>query len=713
LLSFVLCALVLSGQTLESLAGAYRKKPSSSWRSALLRFAAANPKDSRGALALFTVAVTDIEGKAYEEAVHHLKAAQPRLPQLADYVAYHLGSAQFELKDFSAAVRELESVWKRSPPSPLAGKAVLLAARAYVASGSPEKATRILKEHYLRLPQPQGDLALASSYEAAGNLSSAAGRYQQVYYRSPAAAEAAAAGAALKRLRASLGRSYPAPTPQVLLDRAGKLIEAREYRRARAALRSLIPKLRGTERELARVRLGANAFLSRRTSTAYRYLRSLRLESPDTDAQRLYYLVACARRLGYKATMKRYVERLNRRYPKSPWRLKALIWAANSYLLVNDVDSYEPLYRACYESFPSDPQAAYCHWKVAWSAYLRQRPEAGELLREHPNRFPGTEKASGALYFLGRLAEKQRQPLAARAYYGKILQRYPNHYYARLAEQRLRRGPLSRTKDSRSAPQVLDGVEIPELSVPGSFHPTPGTRLQIERARLLASAGMADWAERQLRFDAEGDSQAHVLAMELAQTASRSGAPDRGIRHIKGVFPEYLSMPVDAAPADFWRLAFPLPFHKELEKYCKQRELDLHLIAGLIRQESEFNPKAISRSRAHGLTQILPSTGRQLSRKLRVGRFRNWMLLRPDFNLRLGTYYFRWLLDLHDGQVEAALASFNAGKSRVDTWMTWTSFEEPAEFVETVPITQTRNYVQAVLRNAAMYRRLYGRGRLR
>jgi soluble lytic murein transglycosylase len=63
--------------------------------------------------------------------------------------------------------------------------------------------------------------------------------------------------------------------------------------------------------------------------------------------------------------------------------------------------------------------------------------------------------------------------------------------------------------------------------------------------------------------------------------------------------------------------------------------------------------------------------------------------------------------------VEAALASFNAGKSRVDTWMTWASFEEPAEFVETVPITQTRNYVQAVLRNAAMYRRLYGRGRLR
>jgi len=82
--------------------------------------------------------------------------------------------------------------------------------------------------------------------------------------------------------------------------------------------------------------------------------------------------------------------------------------------------------------------------------------------------------------------------------------------------------------------------------------------------------------------------------------------------------------------------------------------------------------------------------------------------LQPATNLKLGSKYLRSMLDEWGGKWEETLASYNAGKSRVDEWLSWDVYREPAEFVETIPFTETRDYVQAVLRNAAMYRRLYG-----
>jgi len=166
---------------------------------------------------------------------------------------------------------------------------------------------------------------------------------------------------------------------------------------------------------------------------------------------------------------------------------------------------------------------------------------------------------------------------------------------------------------------------------------------------------------------------------------------------------------LEPATEEMWRLAFPIPYRPQLETYVKAHQLDLFLLAGLIRQESEFDPRAVSRAGARGLMQVMPSTGKQISQKLRLGGFRTGLLESPAYNIRLGTYYFRYLLDQHEGSVEAALASYNGGKTRVEEWLGWGPFQEPAEFVETIPLTETRTYVQAVLRNAWMYRRIYSK----
>ena len=98
------------------------------------------------------------------------------------------------------------------------------------------------------------------------------------------------------------------------------------------------------------------------------------------------------------------------------------------------------------------------------------------------------------------------------------------------------------------------------------------------------------------------------------------------------------------------------------------------MVAGLVRQESEFNPRVISPKKAYGLTQIVPSSGRQLARKAGIRGFSTSMLYQPSTNLQLGTTYLRSLLDQWGGKWEQTLASYNAGKSRVLEWITWGIF---------------------------------------
>ena len=104
--------------------------------------------------------------------------------------------------------------------------------------------------------------------------------------------------------------------------------------------------------------------------------------------------------------------------------------------------------------------------------------------------------------------------------------------------------------------------------------------------------------------------------------------------------------------------------------------------------------------------QIVPGTGRKLAKEAKIRHFSDSMLLDPNTNLQLGARYLRHLLDKYDGQLEYALAAYNAGPEHVDDWRNG-HYRDVHEFVESIPFTQTREYVEAILRNQAMYQQLY------
>jgi soluble lytic murein transglycosylase len=655
-------------------------------------------------LADLKAAASALDTKGYAAAAASLGGLAQRLPKLADYVAWLEASAQFGLKNYAAVAAALDPVWKQAPPSPLAAKAYMLAAQAAVQKGSPQDAVDLLRKNYTVLPQPQGDLALAQTFAAAGDLINAAVYDQRVYFGYPTFAESTEAGAELAHLQAEMGDNYPPSMPKAMLGRALKLLDAKQTAKARKELEALVPQLGGAERDLARVGIGVADYDSQDTAAAYRQLSSLEALAPEADAERLYYLLECARRLNNQEQVTAIVDQLGRLYPASQWRLKALLAAANRYLIENQMEAYEPLYRACYESFPKDSEASGCHWKVVWGHYLRRRTDAADLLRAHLRLFPGAESASAALYFLGRLAEDARDGSGAATYFNEVAREYPNQYYALLSRDRLTK--LNTAAPSAKVSEFLHTIEFPKRVRTENFKAGPEAAARIERAKLLEQAGLPDWAEQELRFAARNGAQPFVMALQLASLAAAK--PEQALHFIKAYAGGYLFLPLDSAPHEFWTFAFPLPFRSEVENLSKQNGLDPFLMAALIRQESEFDPKAVSRTGARGLAQIQPATGQDLSRRLKLTGYTSGALFQPHVNLELGTYYLKMLLTQMGGREEAALAAYDGGPTHARAWLTWGDFREPAEYIETVPFSETRSYVQSVLRNADVYRRLYG-----
>jgi soluble lytic murein transglycosylase len=706
LLRGILCALAAcvpaaQAQDFAALVRAYRDRPVEANRAAVLRAAKTN-------LERLALAAVDAEtGNAAPAPGSGISVSE-----LADYAAFLRAQTYASRKEAAASIQEAEQVLAARPASPLTAQAAVLAAGQLIEMGRAQDAVNLLRPRLDRIPPAEGAWMLARALEAAGDLAGAAMQYQKVFYGFPLSKQAADAAGSLAELRARLGEIFPPVTAQTRLARADKLRESGNPKLAIEELTAALGELGTNEREVAEVRIGAARTSGGEHQEARAHLRGLALNNADADAERWYWVLVSSRRMNDDEGALAAMAELDSRHAASDWRAESLVYLANSFLVRNQPERYLPLYGACAEEFPRHPKAADCHWKVVWRRYLGERAAAQGALRLHAERFPWSEKFSAALYFLGRIAQESGSPSEARAYFEAILAASQNSYYAVLARQQmadLLRHPSSAAVQKWAAPLSAEAARADNAV---DFTMDAPSRLRIRRAQLLASVGLDRWAELELRFGAETDAKPQLMAMESAALAVRRGETHQGIRSIKRLAPDYLRWSMDATPARFWKLAFPLPFRAEIEKHAESRSLDSHMVAALIRQESEFDPKVVSRANAVGLTQIRPPTGREISRPSGAGRYRSSLLTNPSSNLQMGTYYLSRMLNALGGKWEAALAAYNAGKSRAAAWLQWGEFREPAEFIETIPFSETRDYVQIVFRNADLYKRIYGKGQV-
>ena len=220
------------------------------------------------------------------------------------------------------------------------------------------------------------------------------------------------------------------------------------------------------------------------------------------------------------------------------------------------------------------------------------------------------------------------------------------------------------------------------------------------RIALLKEFGMDTEArfeyDRLFRDAAETPERLVATADALAGTDQSSRSIALGRRAVNEI----------GRTAQNYRLMYPVLERETLIESSKSNGLDPVLVASLIRQESNFNPRATSPVGARGLMQLMPPVGRTLARATAIQGYTDEALYDPAVNIRLGTRHLSGLFK-RTSNIERVLAAYNAGESRVARWVQKAGSADPELFTERIPFVETRDYVRAIVRNRAFYSTLY------
>jgi len=683
---------------LELLSRALKQKNSSSAYSQLSAFATQKSTGVLGMRAALALGYFDYGKGNYSQAEKWFERSKGD-PQLRDYSLYWNAEAKLATGHSAEALTELKQLRADYPTSVMTEQALQSLGEAALAADRPADAVAALDTYSMTQERPALLFLRAEAREQAGDRVEAAEDFRTIYFRYPASEQAREAGMKLDFLRNALpDKITPVPLAE-RLARASALFSAKEWSEARSEYTRLLPELTGAERERAELRglecdmsLGAG-----QTETA-----ALKIEDPDVDAERFYELAQVYRTQQQEVLMVSAVDSASSRAPLSRWADASLFLAGNYYWVQLDRDRAAGYYKRLVENFPASANAAPSQWRETWVAVLKRQADAAELLADHLRRFPGSPFTPDALYWLGRLAEEGGNAALARGYYGKLTERYAQNFFQNLAAARLTAlGP---------GPEVDADVlatipPAPTAQPMGDSIPAAAAERQA-RADALRSIAFDASAELELRagYAATGEPR---LLLETAQAAAKAGHFGATIVTIRQIYPQLETRPFDEVPREVWLASYSIPFEDSIRKWSAQAGVDPMLVAGLIRQESAFDPESRSGANAIGLMQLLPKTGRRIAKQLKI-RYSQAKLFDPDYNIRLGTAYLAGL-QKDFGSVESALAAYNGGEDRVAFWTAGQNYRDLPEFVDSIPFTETREYVEIVTRNAAIYRRLYGR----
>jgi soluble lytic murein transglycosylase len=664
-------------------------------------YARAHSKEDAGALAWLVVGYGHVLDHDCAKAIDPLNRAKPLAGDLGDYVGYWLGSCYLQTGHQAEGLAALANFGKTYPDSLLVRDARLSYATALLADGRAAEATELLEKD--RVPaRSDVELALGRAYEAQHQTAKAAEALANVYYNMPTSAEADAAYAEMKKLP-----SMPPATPAQRKTRADLLMKAKRYNDAVDEYRELASHATAEGRPAAELALADALHRSGRNREAKAELTTLTGATPDQTAQRLYILGEVAWASDENEAFYRTVEELRQSAPTSTWFEQALLSTANLHLVHHEYEQALDTFRELHQRFPTGARASYAHWKAAWlTLRFGRNDEAKKEFDDQIGMYPGGNETSAALYWRARLAEEDHQLGMARAYYQKLSDRYRNYYYAELGRQRLQKLPAGADPTPGEYP-LLDHIPPIQHGDKVTLEEPPTDDLHLQKAELLANGGLVDFAVRELQAAASSDGGNWGPA-ETAHLYTDTGHFDRAIELMKRSVPSYFAVDIPTLPRAYWEALFPRPYWSDLKKFSVANGLDPYLVASLIRQESEFNPLAVSRASAVGLMQLLPKTGKQVAHQVELKHFNSAQLFTPTVNLQLGTRYFRGMVDRFGGSFEHALAAYNAGSDRVEEWMGQGAYRDSPEFVESIPFTETREYVQAIMRNAAVYKQLYG-----
>ncbi len=686
---------------------------SPSARLELLEFSRRNPQSPLAALGYTLLGYRDLQESRLESALDALELALVGAEQvpIPDFILYHHAEVLHKLNRPTRAIEGWLTYLRRFPRGHLARKAIAFLWEDALTAGSPQL---IFDSHrdWPHLSKSAEAIYYASAaHESRGETRRSIDGYLRLHYRFPLSRVSSKALAAITRLQLDHPREPFEVPPDWKRTRAEKLFEGKRYRQAVEALNAAI-EVTGSTAERNRLQLwrAISEFHSRRQRESLRTLQALPPEIA-LQPQALFYRAENYRRLDDDASFLRTVHRIEQRYPGSSWLERAWFSLANSRLVKRDLDQANRFYRKMADRFSSGRRVTRAHWRVAWHHYRkRNHDRALALFTEHLRRFPRSPHRPAALYWTARIREDSGDPAQARSIYRAITELFSNHYYAHRSRERLAGNRPAKADQDALEPTlsgILDGFKRRNASrfssdaaqVPG----LPG-RLSA-RVRTLGLIQMFEAAAGELLRTSPNT---RGTQLQAAMLLHRGGHYRASTSHLQQLFPGFVYRPFATLPREIWRMLLPIQYAPFFAEEARKHGLDPYLLVALVRQESAFDPRAVSAAQARGLMQLIPPTAKRVARQLRLGRFSIDQLFRPRLNIRLGSQYLADRLAQFEGDIDRAVASYNAGPDPVTLWLGEGDYREPAEFVENIPFTETRNYVKILHRNYRLYKRLYG-----
>jgi soluble lytic murein transglycosylase len=668
----------------------------------LAGFATRNAGNVWGARAALALGYDDYnKNRAPQAVAWFAKAKTDTL--LGDYVLFWNAQSLRVLKRNAEAFTALQTIQRDYPNTAIKEQLLEAMVPAAIETAHAQVAIDALNDYSATTAKPALLLLRAQAYKAARQNARAAKDYQLLYYKNPLSDEGKAAAASLPQLKAALGREYPVPSLELQEQRAQIFYDQHKWKDARVEFEKLVAELRdpvNPHRQHAQLR-AAQARVQLKGSPSL--VSSLVTPDPEVDAERMFVVSQIHRAGKHESEMLSSAEQLVQKYPNSKWSEEALMMVANYYWVELDRAKAINYYQRVLDNFPAGKYAYSSEWRVAWIAYLDRQPYADDKLTVFLRKYPSSGNAPDALYWLGRNAERSGNPGHARSYFRTASERFPQTYFGHAAAARLDK--LGSGDDD--PPEFLSAIPAPPVLRPFDEPIPDAAKDRWVRAQALRIIAFDASAEQELKsaFFATGSPR---LLFEAAQAAFDQGHFAAGMSYGRLIVPSFDSRKFSDVPVGVWKTLYPLPYEAALRREAARNDFDPMIAAGLIRQESTFQADAVSHANAVGLMQVLPKTAKLLAKQLKV-RYVKTKLFDPDYNLQLGMLYIASLLRA-TGAPEYALAAFNAGEDRIAAWRAERSYEEIPELVESIPFTETRDYVQIVLRNADLYRMIYGAG---
>jgi soluble lytic murein transglycosylase len=311
--------------------------------------------------------------------------------------------------------------------------------------------------------------------------------------------------------------------------------------------------------------------------------------------------------------------------------------------------------------------------QLAWYARAALRDKNWLVVADVISKMDTSQSQEGAWrYWKARALKVQKKTLEANTLFAKLSTE--RHFYGWLAQDELEgfiTAPLVTHKTTEEAVQAFSDIPA------------------IQRAVALQRLDFKWEAKAEWVFASKAFNDSQLLA--AAEFAHRKNWHDLAI-----VTADKTSEIHDFA------LRYPTPYRIAMKSAASEQAIDEAWVYGITRQESRFMHYAKSGMGASGLMQLMPATAKWIAGKAGIEDYHHGMIYEFDTNIDIGTYYLRYTLDLMNGQAVMATAAYNAGASRAKKWMA----DEPLEgaiYAETIPFSETRNYVQKVMANAHIY----------